>query len=581
MSHIYLQNVTLTTFRKISDMTMTFTPGVNLILGHNGTGKSNILSLLTSATGVGRSTLTPKYDDYFKIDEIEHFSDYEVRNVYKDIDSDFQLTERLSFKDDKSEDGRIAHIVPRLGKTVGVDATLTDAVSRFNNFFKLNSSGSARIPLPTKFISVSRIMPRGEGELSVDPTRIGLAATEYRDWYNSVLVGSIDSTETEAYTVQKSSDLKKTEMKLIDTPASGVSVGQDSLSTIISALTELAAEAKKENYRGSILAIDEFDLSLHADAQNRLLDLLIALSKSLKIQVFISTHSLSAVKYFSSKKNRNPEVYSITYIMDRLQPQAIQDIDFFEIASSMYLNMNIVPPKIQLYTEDESGLRLFRLFLDAYASELPDFQDTNYKMTPMKVSKSVLKYLNGNSNSDASDEHFQRSLIIYDGDARFSAGSENEKRAASGEYILGEKSFDSIPKNTKVGQNAVILPSSFAPEAFLYFWLHKMVKNTNGLTLAFWRHVNAQHVNIERATYSAKFSFNAEEAEIHNLKDHFIDELFSFAEKTRLIEFLKNYDDSQDSEIRNFKTDTELFIQDLKKANSHIIGRASADSLSF
>lgn len=332
MTQVYLKKITLNKFRKITDMTINFKPGVNMIIGHNGTGKSNILSLLTSATGVGRSSLSPKYDNFFKIDETEDFKDYSVDNTYMDDESGTQFTHQLSFKDDSSEPGRVAHIVPRVIKTSLVDSRVRDAVQRWNEFFKINSQGSAKLPIPTKFISVSRIVPRGEGKLTTEHKNIGNESQFYKDWYNGIIRHSIKSDEVEAYEVKKPTDQKKTEMKIIDTPASGVSVGQDSLSTIITALVELYNESCNENYIGSILAIDEFDISLHADAQIKLLDKLIQLSDQLKIQIFVTTHSLSAVKYFSGKISRNPEKHTLTDIRDRLQPHADQSADFFEIA---------------------------------------------------------------------------------------------------------------------------------------------------------------------------------------------------------------------------------------------------------
>ncbi|WP_370854705.1 AAA family ATPase [Megasphaera sp.] len=51
-----------------------------------------------------------------------------------------------------------------------------------------------------------------------------------------------------------------------------------------------------EDYSSGILCIDEIDVSLHPDAQQRLIDLLDKLSSELNLQIIISSHSLVIIK---------------------------------------------------------------------------------------------------------------------------------------------------------------------------------------------------------------------------------------------------------------------------------------------
>ena len=599
-TQMYLKSLEISHFRMINEMHLDFVPGVNMIIGQNGTGKSNILALLTSGSGIGRSSLMPQYHDYFKIDDTEDFANYSGESIYEDKNTDESFSIRLSFKDDgdpkvvpeilfpskwqqpeqkfsKKTDNRVAHIVPRLEPTADVDTTVNSAITRFNNFFNVRSSGSKKIPVPTKFVSVSRIIPRGEADLTVKRTSLGSEKDNYIDWYNGVISKSISVNENSGYKIKKAVDKSKIEMPITDTPASGVSVGQDSLSTIISSLIELDRESNKDDYKGAILAIDEFDLSLHAAAQIKLLDLLIDLSKNLKIQIFITTHSLAAVKYFSKKVNRHPDFHSLTYIYDRLNPYSDQSHDFSAIATSMYSQANIAKPLITMYTEDESGMDLFNMLKETYSEKFLNLPTQNFDMIPMKVGKSTLKYLSGSNNrSSGRDEHFKKSLIVYDGDARYSSSSNPEKNATSPEFILGK---DKLPNTDKidVGINATVLPSGFAPEALIYFWLHKLVKDTTSLSRDFWRFASSNNSEIERVRYLDEFAFSEEEATTKYLKEHKKKQLLVFAKKSRLFSFLKDYD-SQDDDILEFRKSVDAFITQFEFAMNMVIERHANDA---
>lgn len=592
-NQIYLKSLRVAHFRKIDDMNLSFKPGVNMIIGQNGTGKSNILALITSGSGVGRSTFMPQYHEFFKIDKSEKFKDYSGTSTYSDLLSNTSFTMRISFKDDgpkpvsseilfpskwqkpntnnaKITEERVAHVVPRIEASEGVDETTQAATARFNKFFNVKSSGSKKIPLPTKFVSVSRIIPRGETQLTVRNKSLGTEKDNYIDWYNGVISNSISPEETGGYEVRKAVDKSKVEMPIIDTPPTGVSVGQDSLSTIISSLIELDAASQDQNYKGAILAIDEFDLSLHAAAQIKLLDLLLDLSKDLKIQIFITTHSLAAVKYFSQKVSRHPDLHSLTYIYDRLNPYSDQSHDFSAIATSMYSQANIAKPLITMYTEDVSGMALFDMLRETYSEKFLDLPTQNFDMIPMKVGKSTLKYLSGSSNrSSGRDEHFKKSLIVYDGDARYSSNSKPENNATLPEFILGKGKLPNTDK-INVGINATVLPSGFAPETLIYFWLHKLVKDRTLLSRDFWRFASSNDSEIERVRYLDDFSFSNEEATTKYLKEHKKKQLLDFAKKSRLFSFLKDYD-SQDDDILEFRRSVDAFITQFEFAMNMVI----------
>ncbi|MCK8627445.1 ATP-dependent nuclease [Fructobacillus cardui] len=558
MNRFYLSNIKIKKFRKINNMSIDFKPGVNMIIGHNGTGKSNILSLLTSGSGIAHDNFMPKYENFFKIDRSESFSSYDVCNRYTAIGPDESFfEEKLSFKKDSSaeEKQRVAHIVPRL-KKASHDKTIKETSKKRQILFHNDKLGeSAKAPLPTRFISISRLMPRGEGTITTKKKKLGENSDLYRQWYNDILTNSIDNSIDDAYEVTRNYGSKKTEMRITDTPATGVSVGQDSLSTIISNLIDFKVASEEENYQGGILAIDEFDISLHAEAQIKLIDKLIQLSKKFNIQIFVTTHSLSAIKYFFKQVEKSKQQHSLVYIKDRLFPHKSETMSYYDIEQSMYLSLNTLPPKINLYAEDEASVELLRLIIQSFKKE---FSFNNIDFRPMKVSKTVLKYL----NSTLKDPHFQSSMIIYDGDARFSPGNEDESNAAKPEYILGEKELVTTTKQLMFNES--ILPSGFAPEAYIYHWLHRFCKTEDAISASFWRQLTQQSILLGTEYYLSKFNFSHEEANLQSLKSK-SKCLFDFAKEARLFEFIKNLSEP-DEELKKEQEQLAKFENDFRKS---------------
>ncbi len=115
-----LEKMKIDKFRNIDgevvDFTLNFNREINIISGHNGVGKSNILSLISSGTGMSisnsptRNNFQPEFYDYFKISSDEDISNYNIFSRYTDSNNK-KITKRLRFKDDTNS-GRDIRIIP-------------------------------------------------------------------------------------------------------------------------------------------------------------------------------------------------------------------------------------------------------------------------------------------------------------------------------------------------------------------------------------------------------------------------------------------------------------------------------------
>lgn len=111
---LYLKN-----FRKFKDVTITLGGILTVVSGQNGSGKSNVISLIASGSGLSRksllgATFQPEFYDYFNVDQNEPFSQYQIYLAYEDVSKPGEIAaeKRLSFKDD-SDQRRGIRIIPR------------------------------------------------------------------------------------------------------------------------------------------------------------------------------------------------------------------------------------------------------------------------------------------------------------------------------------------------------------------------------------------------------------------------------------------------------------------------------------
>lgn len=76
-------------FRSFRNVSFGLGDKITVISGHNGVGKSNILSLIASSSGVNSksmlgSNFQPEFTDFFNIDSNEKYTDYKLYLTYKD-----------------------------------------------------------------------------------------------------------------------------------------------------------------------------------------------------------------------------------------------------------------------------------------------------------------------------------------------------------------------------------------------------------------------------------------------------------------------------------------------------------------
>lgn len=155
-------------------------------------------------------------------------------------------------------------------------------------------------------------------------------------------------------------------MDMENTPTLSQSVGQDNIGNIISALTDIYLLSTEEGYNGALLCIDEIEVSLHPDTQIRLLDLLDKISTELKIQVVVSTHSLTVLQECLKKENKDSGRYKVIYLKNPSSPYVTEIKAYDLLKADLFGRLQYEKIKVRTYFEDCVGKELFNELIEAY-----------------------------------------------------------------------------------------------------------------------------------------------------------------------------------------------------------------------
>lgn len=508
-------------FRSFENVTINLAKKITVISGVNGVGKSNILSLIASGSGTSRksqvaSNFQPEFTEFFNIDVNEPFKDYKIFIKYIKDDGNFAIARRLSFNN-YTDDNRGIRIIPRAAKINNDGMTIKDVARVAKKQYGVGGSG--RVKIPTIYSSLSRLYPLGERRESVKIRKIRRnnlfiqknATDKYREWYNFVIPNSI-KLEADASLVNKEACSRASlHMDIENTPTLSQSIGQDNVGNIISALTELYILSMEEDYQGAILCIDEIEVSLHPDTQVKMIDLLDRLADELKIQVVVSSHSLTVLKECLKKESKDEEKnYTVVYLKNPSTPMVTRIKDYNMLKEDMFGSLKFKQPYVKIYFEDIIGETIFEQLLNAYKEVLAKVKNSSQVNTLRNSdngkkdkidndilsleevieikdkTKKIVTHLGCENLMDISeaDEYFKRVIIMLDGDARIKK-SEIKPRACEFMNCYFNPKERGI-NDRKHEQNIIFAPNYFAPESYLYRIIMKIC-NDSLAHQSFWR----------------------------------------------------------------------------------------------
>ena len=568
----------LENFRNFRDVIIPLGKKITIVSGVNGVGKSNILSLIASGSGINKksslgSNFQPEFLDFFNIDQTEKYQDYKIYLKYGHSSDSIALTKRLSFKDDTGTNRGI-RIIPRTTNKYLDGYTIKKAEEEAKSNFGVGGAG--RVKIPTIYLSLSRLYPLGENKDLTHISKIRknnpFAKEEmlniYREWYNTVIPGSIKLSDEISIIEKKTCPRSSLHMEIEGTPALSQSIGQDNVGNIISALIDIYLLSKESDYNGALLCIDEIDVSLHPDTQIRLFELLKRLCNEISLQVIVSTHSLTILEESLKQEQKNSEDTKVVYLKNPSMPIVASIKSYESLKNDMFNKITFQKTLIKIYFEDSVGQELFIQHVNALKNIIKlikESSDITYFRNFVNISnhdtirKKILEFddianiedelkqvvthcgCDELMNISEADEYFNRVIIFLDGDARLKKKSQHPMVK---DYL--DIDFNPKEKGLNVRQhkpNLVFAPGYFAPESYLYRIIYELINNQTKY-IDFWR-------GVEKSEEITLYTSDKIKNMFENLKEDFTNndlktifkertdssELWNFIIKSRLIEY--------------------------------------------
>lgn len=410
-------------FRMFSNMEIDIADRLTVIAGHNGIGKSTLLGLIANG-----SELKPNYG---KTILGKPFQAQLHELFYLDEEKDYVSSRgnkpmfELEYHDDELDN---------LIKTCNVSKHTERGKTRLKvvprgSQLGWNTGESAKVTIPTLFLSMSRMLPLGETKelLKEDFAKLMEEDRKYiHDKFKAIVSSHLKSNENiirhEIKTTTKRSLLPEFEHS-----AKAISLGQDSLSSIITALASFN-KLKREfpDYKGGILLIDEIDAGFHPRVQVKLIDLLKKEAKKLRLQIIMTSHSLIVIeevlKITDDLAKNGYDVDSVIYLEDVFRPSLMSQPSFEKIKRDM---MGELPSnednrqKLKIYFEDEEAVWFCKSILAAESLDIDSYGNFNPIYIGAKLGWDNLRSLYHE------DDYFKNVLIILDNDVLSNEIGEN------------------------------------------------------------------------------------------------------------------------------------------------------------
>lgn len=314
------------------------------------------------------------------------------------------------------------------------------------------SKGSGYIQLPVVFLSLKRLIPIGE-DIKLNESSLHCLTPQeelfFKDWHKKILISNEEIT-TANYL--ESPDKNTLGINTAHYDWRQNSSGQDNVGKILLAVMSFKRLKEKypSNYEGGILAIDELDATLYPGSQIKLIEALRKFASDYKIQIILTTHSLTILEKTCELQELNKantatkEQIKVVFLEKKNNKiRIIQNATIDTIRHR--LNVTIESKKnlkIDAFTEDKECIVFAKALLKRKAS-LFNFVDCTLSCSSLidlahrKIPSFVLP----------------NSIIFLDGD------------------VKGQKSEY---KKAKALENVVILPTMISPERVLATFLNEL-----------------------------------------------------------------------------------------------------------
>ena len=361
-----IKKMSITQYRKMRNLDIEFNGGVNIISGANGTCKTSLLHIASnSLQAVNKNCAW--INDKACIEIIKRVNNVTNPKVESLTRGDKQYNDPAF-----GQKGVLFRTEYFNDQTINFRRHNSEIFDRYSIKPYYQKGHKEALPFcPVIYLGLSRLFPFGEfsNDAAIEGIKKNLPKIyqdEIAEKYKALTGLTISSTSP-----QKMGDIKtradfSSDKEGID--SNTISAGEDNLFILITAIVSLKYyynSIQSNNQVESMLLIDEFDATLHPALQFKLLELFNEYSSQNKIQINLTTHSLSLVEFALEKK------MNVIYLIDNITSVVkMESPDIYKIKMYLYnvTRDDIFANKaIPIYTEDEEARLFLGTIMDHYA----------------------------------------------------------------------------------------------------------------------------------------------------------------------------------------------------------------------
>lgn len=352
-----IEKIIINKYKKLEDIDFSFTPKINVISGTNGTCKTTLLHIVSNAFKAAK-VVSDNYSNAACVKVVKN------NNIIVNPKIESLVRDAKNYSDPaKGKKGELFDVHYTNGESLSFRKHNSEQDERYA--IKPYYSGGQSLPsCNIIYLGLSRLFPVGE----VEDENIVQVKSGLPDIYMeqlSKIYEKLTHIKIDNIKISKVSDFKLgpefvSPVEGID--SNTISSGEDNLFIILKALISLAyfhdSLINKDDDISSILLIDEYDATLHPSLQDKLYDIMNEFSEKYKIQIFITTHSLSLLEYVLEKKDNLIYLHNDINSVFQVKDPSIIDIKMNlrnETRSEIYNKK-----KIPIFTEDDEA----RIFLN-------------------------------------------------------------------------------------------------------------------------------------------------------------------------------------------------------------------------
>ncbi|TYL42367.1 ATP-dependent endonuclease [Dickeya sp. ws52] len=409
-----IEKIIINKYKKLEDIDFSFTPKMNVISGTNGTCKTTLLHIVSNAFKAAKVS-SDNYSNASCVKVVKN------NNIIINPKIESLVRDAKNYSDPaKGKKGELFDVHYTNGESLSFRKHNSEQDERYA--IKPYYSGGQSLPsCNIIYLGLSRLFPVGE----LEDDYIVQVKSGLPDSYMNML-----STIYEKLTHIKIDNIKismVSDFKLgpeFVSPVEGIdsntiSSGEDNLFIILKALVSLAYYYDSLISKGddivSILLIDEYDATLHPSLQDKLYDIMSDFSEKYKIQIFITTHSLSLLEYVLEKKDNLIYLHNDINSVFQIKEPSIVDIKMHlrnETRSEIYNKK-----KIPIFTEDDEARIFLNAIFDYYELLNKDFSKIRrfFHLVECKVgADNLVSIFSDNSLLDTT----LKSICVLDGDKK-------------------------------------------------------------------------------------------------------------------------------------------------------------------